>query len=271
MQNYLTLHNVSCGYASGFHLNDINFNVPQGKITGIVGPNGSGKTTLFKGICGDLRINAGNIDIKGTEFSKLTLRQKAVRMAIVSQFIEKCDMTVQEYVLLGRLPYRKNFQFFETETDIAIAQKFMQLTDIYSYKDKPMHTLSGGEQQLVSIARALTQEPELLLLDEPTAFLDISHSVQILNLVQKLSHELQLTVLLIIHDLNLASEFCDHLVMMNNGKIHTTGTPTEVLTYKNIEEVYKTVVITRENPISKKPAVFLVSDKYWESHQEGKN
>lgn len=268
MKNYMTLQNIACGYSSGFHLKDISFTVPQGKITGIVGPNGSGKSTLFKGICGDLPIDSGRIDIQGINLSEFSLKQKAIRMAIVSQFVDNCDMTVQEYVLLGRMPYRKSFQLFETKEDFAIAKKYMQLTDVYKYKDKPMNTLSGGEQQLVSIARALTQEPELLLLDEPTAYLDISHSVQILNLIQKLSQELQLTVLLIIHDLNLASEFCDHLVMMNSGNIHFNGTPEEVLTYKNIEEVYKTVVITQQNPISKKPAIFLVSNKYWENKND---
>jgi len=265
MLDYVSLQNVSCGYSSGFHLKDISFAVPQGKITGIVGPNGSGKSTLFKGICGDLQLDSGIITLQGQNITHLSLKQKAVRMAIVSQFVDNCDMTVQEYVLLGRMPYRKHFQLFESEADIAISEKFMQLTNVSAFKDKTVHTLSGGEQQLVSIARALTQQPQLLLLDEPTAYLDISHQVQILNLIQKLSHDLQLTVLLIIHDLNLASEFCDNLVMMNNGTIHITGNPEEVLTYKNIEEVYKTEVLTQQNPISKKPAVFLVSNKYWKT------
>jgi len=136
----------------------------------------------------------------------------------------------------------------------------MKLTDVYRHKDKPMTELSGGEQQLAAIARALTQEPQLLLLDEPTSHLDISHQVQILNLIQQLNQQLNLTVLIIIHDLNLAGEYCDYLVMMNNGGIHIKGTPHEVLNYQTIEAVYNTVVITRENPISKKPVVFLVSE-----------
>ena len=266
--SYLKLKNIACGYSSGFQIRNINFSVPQGKITGIVGPNGSGKSTLFKGICGELKIVSGSIELEGKNLGNLTLRQKALKMAIVSQFVEKCELTVQEYVLLGRMPYRKSFQFFETKEDMAIARKYMRLTGIYDFRDKPMNILSGGEQQLVNIARALTQEPRLLLLDEPTSYLDISHSVQILNLIQKLSQSLQLTVLLIIHDLNLASEFCDHLVMMNNGSIHIEGNPMDVLTFHNIEKVYNTVVITQQNPISKKPAVFLVSDKYWEKRDD---
>ena len=137
----------------------------------------------------------------------------------------------------------------------------MKLTGILPYAKKYMSQLSGGEQQLAAIAQALIQEPELLLLDEPTSHLDISHQVQILNLIQRLNRDAGLTVLMIIHDLNLAAEYCDYLIMMNKGNIHTLGTPDEVLTYKNIEEVYNTVVVTGKNPLSEKPAIFLVSEK----------
>jgi iron complex transport system ATP-binding protein len=140
----------------------------------------------------------------------------------------------------------------------------MQLTGVDNLKDKSMNALSGGEQQLAGIARALTQEPELLLLDEPTSHLDISHQVQILNLIRRLSHDLQLTILMIIHDLNLAGEYCDSLIMLDNGHLRKMGIPSEVLNYQDIEEVYKTVVVTRTNPISGKPVVFLVSEDVME-------
>ena len=137
----------------------------------------------------------------------------------------------------------------------------MKLTNVYRLKDKLLSQLSGGEQQLASIARALVQEPDLLLLDEPTSHLDITHQLQVLNLIQKLNEELKLSVLIIIHDLNLAGEYCDNLVLLKNGQIHSTGTPEEVLTYKNIEDVYNTVVVTQTNPLSGKPAIFLISEK----------
>ena len=260
MHDYVQIQNLSCGYGKEFNLKEIRFSIPQGKITGIIGPNGSGKSTLFKGICGDLPLKTGSITLQNIPLHYMSLKQKACTMAIVSQFSEQSDITVQEYVLLGRIPYRKTLQFFETEQDIAIAKHFMRLTKVYKLRKKTMNSLSGGEQQLVNIARALTQQPKLLLLDEPTAHLDIMHQVQILSLIQKLSREMNLTVLLIIHDLNLASEFCDNLILLNHGRIHTTGIPEEVLNYKNIEEVYKTVVITQINPISNKPVVFLISN-----------
>jgi iron complex transport system ATP-binding protein len=191
----------------------------------------------------------------------MSLREKARNIAVVTQQIEAGNMTVEEYVLMGRMPYQRQFQFFETGEDIAIAEKYMKLTGIDNLRDKNMNSLSGGEQQLAGIARALTQEPELLLLDEPTSHLDITHQVQILNLIQRLSEELSLTVLMIIHDLNLAGEYCDTLLMMQKGTLRKTGTPHEVLNYLDIEAVYDTVVITRTNPVSGKPVVFLVSEK----------
>ena len=267
MAGYLKLSNVVCGYLTGFHLKQINLEIEKGAFAGIIGPNGSGKSTLFKGITGDLQICEGEVSLNKQVLANLTLREKALKIAVVSQFPDVTDVSVEDYVLMGRMPYRSNFQFFESKDDYRVAEKYMRLTDVYKFKDKHMAELSGGEQQLAAIARALTQEPELLLLDEPTSHLDISHQVQILNLIQQLNEELGLTVLIIIHDLNLASEYCDYLVMMKDGNIHVQGTPQEVLNYQTIEEVYNTVVITRENPVSKKPVVFLVSDRVLKSQK----
>ncbi len=242
-------------------LNDINFTVPKGTFAGIIGPNGSGKTTLFRGITGEIPLRSGSVTLNEKPLDKLSIRDKARNFAIVSQTTESLNIKVEDYVLMGRMPYRSYFKFLENAEDYEIAHKYMKLTSVFEYKDKLMSELSGGEQQLASVARALTQEPQFLLLDEPTSHLDISHQVQILNLIQKLNEELHLTVLMIIHDLNLASEYCNYLIMLNKGSIYIQGSPSEVLTYKNIEEVYETVVISLTNPLSLKPAVFLVSGK----------
>ncbi|MEI7595732.1 MAG: ABC transporter ATP-binding protein [Bacteroidota bacterium] len=261
MNAFLQIQNISCGYPSKFMLNNISFELEKGSFTGIIGPNGSGKSTLFKGICGDLPLKNGNILFQGFDISKLSLVEKAKKIAVVSQYIDSIDISVEDYVLMGRIPYRNFLHFFESKDDIELSNKYMNLTGVYQYKDKLMSELSGGEQQLAAIARALTQQPDILLLDEPTSHLDISHQVQVLNLLQHLNEELKLTILMIIHDLNLASEYCNHLIMMKLGDIFKSGTPNEVLVYNNIEEVYNTVVITLENPLSKKPAIFLISEK----------
>jgi iron complex transport system ATP-binding protein len=261
MNQFFKINNFSCGYPGRFVLDNISFDIEKGQFVGIIGPNGSGKTTLFKGISGELPTISGSSMLNAQHIQKLSLREKAQNIAVVTQNIEVGNMTVEEYVLMGRIPYRKQFQFFETADDFAVAEKYIQLTGISELRDKNMNALSGGEQQLAGIARALTQEPQLLLLDEPTSHLDITHQVQILNLIRRLSENLGLTVLMIIHDLNLAGEYCDSLIMMQKGAIRKKGTPHEVLNYEDIEAVYDTVVITRTNPVSGKPVVFLVSEK----------
>ena len=261
MNTFFSISNFSCGYPGRFVLNNISFNIEKGSFTGIIGPNGSGKTTLFKGVSGDLPTLTGNATLNGRQIQNMNLKEKAQNIAVVTQNIEAGNMSVEEYVMMGRFPYRRNFQFFETMEDVEISEKYIELTGVSHLRDKNMNSLSGGEQQLAGIARALTQEPELLLLDEPTSHLDITHQVQILNLIRRLSETLGLTVLMIIHDLNLAGEYCDSLVMMQDGSVRKKGTPHEVLNYQDIEAVYKTVVITRTNPVSGKPVVFLVSEK----------
>lgn len=267
MNNILAIQNLSCGYPK-FQLSDINFEIPKGSFAGIIGPNGSGKTTLFRAITGILPLKSGQILLSGKNLKAFSLRQRAQNIAIVSQFIEAGDMSVEDYVLMGRIPYHNRFNFFETDEDFAIARKYMELTDTWRFKDQLMSELSGGEQQLAGIARALTQQPELLLLDEPTSHLDITHQVHILNVLQQLNQETGLSVLMVIHDLNRASEYCDRLILVNQGRIHTQGVPEEVLTFRNIEDVYQTVVVTQNNPLSGKPAVFLASGKVLREIQE---
>lgn len=261
MNDFFQIENFSCGYPGKFMLADVSFETAKGDFVGIIGPNGSGKTTLFKGISNELPALAGSTKLDGRLIQQMSLKEKAQTVAVVTQNIEVGSMTVEEYILMGRIPYRSQFQFFETTEDIDTAKKYMELTGVTRLKDKFMNALSGGEQQLAGIARALTQEPELLLLDEPTSHLDITHQVQILNLLRRLSRELGLTVLMIIHDLNLAGEYCDSLIMMQKGRVRKKGTPSEVLNYADIEAVYDTVVVTRTNPISGKPVVFLVSEE----------
>ena len=257
----LNVDDLSCGYGKELVLHHMDFKVSRGELMCIIGPNGCGKSTLLRAISRILKPQRGKIFLEGEDIARIRHKELAQKIAVVSQTLESTVMTVQEYILLGRLPYFKKYQFFETNNDEDIAQKYMELTDAYKLKETLMTEISGGERQLASIARALAQEPALLLLDEPTSHLDITHQVQILELIKRLNRELGLTVLMALHDLNLASEYSSRLLLLSNGSIHKIGRPEEVITYKTIEEVYKTVVLIQKNPLSGKPCVFLATEE----------
>lgn len=264
---FFQVNDFSCGYPS-FVIQHINFSIRKGSFSGIIGPNGSGKTTLFKGITSSIKTLHGEIFLNDQNLKDYSLKNRAKHIAIVSQTVDVGEISVQDYVLMGRIPYQSRFQLKESTSDLQLAEKYMELTGVLEYRYKLMTELSGGEQQRAAIARALTQEPDLLLLDEPTSNLDIKHQVRILNLLQRLNEEVGLTVLMVIHDLNLASEYCDWLILFQKGSIYKQGSPQEIITYQNIEDVYQTPIITQENPYSKKPSIFLVSEKMMKSIQK---
>lgn len=268
MEAALKIEDLDCGYGNKFRVSEVSFDIPAGSFTAIIGPNGAGKTTLFRAIAGLLKADRGKVLVEGADTAGLSHKQRARKIAVVNQAVEAGSMSIEDYVLMGRLPYRMPFRFFESEEDYRIAEENMRLTGVWEKRDKLMNQLSGGEQQLAAIARALTQQTKILLLDEPTAHLDISHQMRVLNLIQRLNRENHLTVLLIVHDLNLASEYSDRLILMNRGRLYACGTPDEVLTYENIEKVYDTIVVTRNNPVSGKPFIFPVSESALNEHQK---
>lgn len=264
----LAIQSLNFSYKQKIILSDICFSVFPGEFVSIIGPNGCGKTTLIKTILRGVVPLSGSIRILGQEVNTLSSKALARLLAVVMQTIDPAAMTVKDYVLLGRLPFFERYQFFESQKDLAIAQRYMELTGIADLADARINEISGGERQLAAIARALTQEPSLLVLDEPTAHLDITHQVRVLNLVNTLKSQLSLTILMVLHDLNLAAEYSDRMVLLDKetGQIYKAGTPEAVLTQESIQAVYQTKVEVRPNPISQKPWVFLIN-----SHaQEGK-
>lgn len=265
----IEIRGLTCGYGDKTILRDVSLSVRKGQFFGIIGPNGSGKTTLLKAITRLVKITGGEILLEGTDMRQLRVSQIARSLAVVSQTVPSLPMTVREFVLLGRTPYYRRFQFFEGGRDALIADKAMELTGIAHLKDALMSEMSAGEVQLAFIARGLAQEPKVLLLDEPTSHLDITHQVGILDLVRRLNRQEGLTVVIILHDLNLASEYCDTIALFGDGRVQKCGPPTEVLDYRAIEEVYKTVVIVRENPLSGKPFVLIVPEEVKEKCQKG--
>jgi iron complex transport system ATP-binding protein len=257
----LEIKDLTCGYGSEFFLKDINFIIETGELVGIIGPNGSGKTTLLRAITRILKPRKGSIIFEGKNVWQMTFKELAKKIAVVSQNFETSFMNIEEFVLLGRIPHYEKFQFLETKKDVEIAEKCMSLADTFRLKDRLMGEISGGERQLALIARALAQEPKLILLDEPTAHLDITHQVGVLDLIKRLNKEFGLTVIMVLHDLNLASEYCQRLILINEGRIHKIGQPQEVLDFQIIEEVYKTVVVVEKNPISSRPYILIVSEE----------
>ena len=273
MNPILQIDNLCFGYGKELILKDISFSINRGEVISIIGPNGSGKTTLIKAVSKYITPQKGEVYLNGDNIKEMSGKDLAKYIAVVMQSADPVAMSVEDYVLLGRLPFLEKFQFFETRKDIETAREYMALTDTLKLKNAKMNEISGGERQLASIARALTQCPALLILDEPTSHLDITHQVQILDLISSLKQKLSLTVLMVLHDLNLAAEYSDRLILLNtlkgrpnlkgrpetNGSIYKTGKPEKVLTQSSIHEVYNTRVMVRQNPVSTKPCIFIVN------------
>jgi len=258
----LELENLGLSFGQKPVLTDVSFSLAPGEVLSVIGPNGAGKTSLVRAVSNRLTPAAGTIRLRGKDIRSMDNNALARQMAVVRQTLDPLSMTVQAYVLLGRLPFFSSFQFFDTQKDRDLAEAYMAFTGISHLAESAMDRISGGERQLAALARALTQEPRLLVLDEPTAHLDITHSAKILDLILDLRDRLGLTVLMVIHDLNLAAEYSDRLVLISKdrGTIHTQGTPEQVLTRENVGAVYHTRVRTARNPVSGSPYIFLDRD-----------
>ncbi|MDR2130004.1 MAG: ABC transporter ATP-binding protein [Odoribacteraceae bacterium] len=258
-ENAIEINDLRCGYHGRVILDVPRLIIPAGELVAVIGPNGSGKTTLARAVSGIISPYRGTIRVNGQEIARLSHRARARALAVVNQSVEADTIAVEDYVLMGRLPHRPPTRLFETIEEIAIARENMHLAGIQVPGNTPMDRLSGGERQLAAIARALTQQAGTLLLDEPTAHLDIAHQVQVLDLVRRLNRERGITVMLVIHDLNLAGEYSDRVILLDNGTPRFSGTPTEVLTPDNIERVYGARVVILPDPLSRKPRIFPVT------------
>ena len=251
----LQVDDVSFGYKALEVLQGISIKLAGGEILGIIGPNGSGKSTLLKVISGIITPWSGKVSVKGKNLSAFKRRELATLIASVSQEIdEDFPFTVRELVSMGRSPYLGRFAI-EGKRDKEVIDDVMSLTDVASYANRFPHELSGGERQRVIIARALAQEPDILLLDEPTSYLDLHHQVEINNLIMKLKSEKGVGVIYVTHDLNSAALCCDRIVMMSRGIVHAEGNPPHVITSEHINHVYGCQVFVDKNPQSGGPRV----------------
>jgi len=251
----LQSENIGFRYDGPWVLRRVSFNIGEGSFVGILGPNGSGKSTLLKIMDGILTPREGRATMDGRDIGTMSRRDIARRAAVVPQdYTGIFTFTAREIVLMGRSPHLDPWSF-EGKRDHEIVSRVMAQTDTQGFADRSLDQLSGGERQRVLIARALAQEPRVMLLDEPTAFLDIRHQVEIMNILKLLNKEEGLTVLAVTHDINLASLYCDRIILLNGGTIHAEGPPAEVMTADNIEAVYGLPVVSGSHELTGRPVI----------------
>ncbi len=258
----LSIEDLHAGYDREPVISGISLSVPKGAFFGILGPNGAGKTTLFKVISRLIRPFSGVIRYAGVDITDITRKEYARQIAVIPQFQHILPpYTVEEFVRLGRYPHVKRFSPLRKK-DCEITREILDLLRLGEYRTKKITALSGGELQRVFLAQGLAQKPSLILMDEPTSHLDIAHQIKILDIVKKLSVSTGLTVLIILHDLNLAGAYCDRIVLMREGEIGAEGTPERVLTAENIEKIYKTRVVVEKDPVGSRPHIFFIPGQH---------
>ncbi len=246
----LTIDGIDCSYGSVDVLKDVDFEVKSGEFLGILGPNGSGKTTLLKSISRVLQPHKGTILIDEKNIYGMKSVDVAKQLAVVPQSTPVTfDFTSLEVVLMGRNPHLPRFKM-ESKEDLAIAKNSMKLTRTWEFADRPVTELSGGERQRVIIARALTQEPKILLLDEPTTHLDISNQLEIMDLIKNLCETKNLLIAAVFHDFNLAARYCDSIILLKEGKIVAVGKSEKTLTSENIRKVFSVDTIVKRHPVT---------------------
>ncbi len=251
------IQNLNFSFEENAILNNINMDFMKNRFYSILGPNGSGKTTLLKNLGKTLETNKKTIFIENNDILDFKNKTLAKKLAVVPQnTILDFDFSALDIVLMGRSPYISRFQE-ESKEDYDIAKSAMKATNTWSLRGKYMNQLSGGEQQRVIISRALAQDTDIILLDEPISHLDIHHQIEILDTIKSLSK--RATVIAVLHDLNLAAQYSDYLVLVNKGSIAFQGTVEEVLTEENIKEVYDINVCMIKNPVTGKPHIIPIA------------
>lgn len=261
----LTVEQASYAYAASeaaapmFTLGPVSFTARQREIAGILGPNASGKSTLLKMLAGQFSPLSGRVELDGKPPASLSLRERAQRIAIVRQESDLLfPLGVREYVLQGRYPHGRRLRF-ENEADALMVQNVLEQTGAESLAERRMDQLSGGELQRIILARALAQQPQLLLLDEPTHYLDIGAKIELMRVLRRLTEQNRYTTIIVTHELNLAAEFFDSVVLLQKGKSLASGRPEEVYRADLLEQVFG-AALQVEKTARGRPRVILSGD-----------
>jgi iron complex transport system ATP-binding protein len=253
----IELISAHVGYDGADVLDGVDVTVGDGAFVGIIGPNGCGKSTLLRAMTGVLRPSKGRSVVDGRDVHTYSTKELARKMAVVSQeSATPFGFTVEETVRMGRLPHERSLAPGKGEAN-DIVRRAIEETDLTALAHRPITRLSGGERQRVAVARALAQSPSILLLDEATAHLDLGYQTRLLDLVARRNVEAGLTVVAVMHDLNLAAQYCHRLVLLNDGRVQAAGKPKDVLTDDILGEAYSAPVMVTRHPLADVPHVFV--------------
>jgi len=257
----IDIRGVSLKYGDRQVIKQVSAQIEQGEFFVIIGPNGAGKTTLLKALSGLHALVKGDIQIRQRSIKNYAKKELARNLALVPQQINAdFPFTVAETVLMGRYPHL-GLLAVEGKRDMDLAEQAMEFTEVIHLAGRRLGQLSGGERQRVIIARAICQQSQILLLDEPTASLDPAHQLRIMDLMERLRCEAQITIVMVSHDLNLAASYADRLLLLKDGEVEKIGTPRQVLTGERLSQSYGCTLLVDENPLLGKPRVSLVSEK----------
>lgn len=249
----LDIQSISAGYSTENILHDVSLCVASGEIASVIGPNGCGKSTLLRCITGQLSTRNGRVLVEGDDVARLDARERARRIALLPQFFAGDeDLTVEETVALGRTPHLSAYGTLG-KGDREIVHRVLESTDTTQFASRRINELSGGERQRVGLARSLAQEPRVLLLDEPTSNLDLRYQHELLSLVRRLARQDLFAVVLVLHQINLASSISDSMLLLQNGQTRALGSPQEVMTRDNLQEVYGLPLTVSPHSLSGKP------------------
>lgn len=253
----IKVNNLSFSYGNKEILSNLSFQINKGEILGIIGPNGSGKTTLLSVISGFYTDIQGEVLFQG----KSVKEYKKIELARSFAFLEQegtphLSFTVEEIVSMGTYPWQKQL-VKDSREYLDTVDHVLKTLEMANLRNVPLYKLSGGERQLVALARAMVQQPQVIFLDEPTNYLDIRHQILFMQHIKNWQEEKQLTVVIVLHDLNLAARYCERLLLLNNGKQELIGDPEQVLNQSNIEKVYRTGLVTIKHPINNKTQILI--------------